>query len=461
MLHRSRIAAWKQPNTSRLHNAAPGTLLAAGEQRNRMKWSQYGRITLALIATLSLGLSVTACNPSFTLGYVFALGAGGSQGQISGYTIDSVSGALTPAVGSPFPAAGQFPVADAVDNRSKWLYVVNEASNSIVQFAIGSGATLQKLNTYTTPGTFPIAVTIDNESRYLFVVDSFAPAFNAQVSAGLNNGSVVGPKLNPISYPSATFPTYGCVAVYPISYTDGSLGAPVADPVSGQSCFPLNGQQAQQGSQPVGATATAFVNYLYVADQGTHSVYGYSVNYTTGVLTDIANNNYQSGVKPSAVTSDPTGRFVYVTDAYSNQLLGFNVQNDGSLQAMLNGPFATSLYPDGIVIDPRGYYLYVANFNANTVQSYAIDAGTGNPTLLKANPSVVTSTGPTCLSIESAYGRFLYVSDLQDNTVSGFELDPHTGQLTAVLNTPFAAVQNPTCLGTAANGSHPIQSITP
>ena len=85
----------------------------------------------------------------------------------------------------------------------------------------------------------------------------------------------------------------------------------------------------------------------------------------------------------------------------------------------------------------------------------------GASALLKANPSVVTSTGPTCLSIESAYGRFLYVSDLQDNTVSGFELDPHTGQLTAVLNTPFAAVQNPTCLGTAANGSHPIQSITP
>lgn len=426
-----------------------------------MKWSQYGRITLAFIASLSLGLSVTACNPSFTLGYVFALGAGGSQGQISGYRIDSVSGALTPAVGSPFPSAGQFPIADAIDNRSKWLYVANEVSNSIVQFAVGSGATLQKLNTYSTPGTFPIAVTIDNESRFLFVVDSFAPAFNAQIASGLNNGTVTAPKLNPLSYPAAAFPTYGCVAVYPISYTDGSLGTPIADPVSGQNCFPLNNAQPQQGSQPVGATATGFVSFLYVADQGTHSVYGYSVNYSNGVLTSLANNDYQAGVKPSAVTSDPTGRFVYVTDAYSNQLLGFNVQNDGSLQAMLNGPFATSLYPDGIVVDPRGLYLYVSNFNANTVQAFTIDSGTGNPTLIKGGPSVVTSTGPTCLSIESAYGRFVYVSDLQDNTVSGFELNPHTGTLVAVLNTPFAAAQNPTCVATAANGSHPIQSIGP
>ena len=38
-----------------------------------MKWSQYGRLTLALVASLALGLSITACNPSFTLGFVYAL----------------------------------------------------------------------------------------------------------------------------------------------------------------------------------------------------------------------------------------------------------------------------------------------------------------------------------------------------------------------------------------------------
>ena len=47
-----------------------------------MKWSQYGRLTLALVASLALGLSITACNPSFTLGFVYVLNtAQGSQGS--------------------------------------------------------------------------------------------------------------------------------------------------------------------------------------------------------------------------------------------------------------------------------------------------------------------------------------------------------------------------------------------
>ena len=58
-----------------------------------MKWSQYGRLTLALVASLALGLSMTACNPSFTLGFVYILNTAGTAGTISAYTIDSVSGA--------------------------------------------------------------------------------------------------------------------------------------------------------------------------------------------------------------------------------------------------------------------------------------------------------------------------------------------------------------------------------
>ncbi|HUZ04562.1 MAG TPA: beta-propeller fold lactonase family protein, partial [Acidobacteriaceae bacterium] len=424
--------------------------------------SQYGRITLALVASLALGLSITACNPSFTLGFVYVLSAKSSPGQINAYTIDSVSGALTPPdTGATISSGGQLPIADAIDNRSKWLYVVNEVSNSIVQFGITTGSALQQLNTYSTPGTYPIAVTIDPQSKYLFVVDSFGPAFNTQIAAAVAAGTLTAPKIAPLAPPAAPFATYGCVAVYPISFKDGSLGAAIADPVSGQNCFPLNGAAAAQGSQPIGVSATAFVNYLYVADQGTHTVYGYAVNYTNGVLTALANNNYQAGVKPSAIASDPTGRFVYVTDEYSNQLLGYNVQNDGSLQVMLNGPFDTDLYPSGIVIDPRGLFLYVTNYNTDNVQAYTIDLGTGNPSVIPSNLHSTTGTGPTCISIESAYGRFMYISDNLDNTVSGFELDPHTGILTSVLNAPFAAGGSPTCEATAANGSHPVQSITP
>ena len=39
-------------------------------------------------------------------------------------------------------------------------------------------------------------------------------------------------------------------------------------------------------------------------------------------------------VAPNAVASDPTGKFLYVTDGASNQMYGFQVQANGSLVMM-------------------------------------------------------------------------------------------------------------------------------
>jgi 6-phosphogluconolactonase len=409
-----------------------------------MKWSQYGRITLALVASLALGLGITACNPSFTLGFVYVLNTKSNPGTISAYTIDSVSGAITQVANSPFTTNQQYPVADAVSNNSKWLYVVGEIDNTVSQYKIGTDGKLYKNATYNTPGTYPIAVTIDTSSKYLFVVDSYAPGFNG----------VAPPNINPLQ--TNTIPTQGCVVVYPISSTDGTLGTPVQN--GGQSCFPIG--TAVLGSQPIGITATAFVSYLYVADQGTHSIYGYSVDYTTGQLTPLANNNFQAGVKPSAIISDPTGRFVYVTDQYQNVILAYNVLTGGALQSQLNGPFATDLYPYGMAIDPRGKFLYVTNYNANNVHAYTIDAATGNPIAVSGG-TYGTGTNPTCIAIEPAYGRYVYTANFVDNSVTGFKLNPATGVLTTVLNSPFPAGGQPTCIATAANGTHPVQSITP
>src|SRR5665213_1357769 len=242
-----------------------------------MKWSQYGRLTLALVASLALGLSVTACNPSFTLGFVYALNTKGAQGTISAYTIDSVSGAITQVANSPFPSGGQYPIAAAVTNNSKWMYVVHEIDNTVVQFGIGTDGKLYQTATVNTPGTYPIAATLDSTGKYLFVVDSYAPGYNG----------VAPPNINPLQTNST--PTLGCVVVYPISSKDGTLGAPVAG--NDGNCF-LVGTSPAIGAQPIGVTATPFVNYLYVADQGTHSVYGYSVNYTTGQLTPLSPNSF-------------------------------------------------------------------------------------------------------------------------------------------------------------------------
>ena len=411
-----------------------------------MKWSQYGRITLALVASLALGLSITACNPSFTLGFVYALNTKGATGTISAYTIDSVSGALTQTANSPFPSGGQYPVADAVSSNSKYLYVVNEIDNSVVQFNIGSDGKLFTQATVNTPGTFPIAVAIDPNNTFLYVVDSYAP--------NSSNLGLQPPNINQLQ-PTNPPPSQGCVVVYPINSTNGTLGTPIAG--NNGNCFLLG--TPLPGAQPIGITATAFVHYLYVADGGTASVYGFSINPATGQLTALSTT--RAGVKPSAITSDATGRFVYVTDSFQNVILGYLVASDGSLSTQLNGPFPTGLFPDGIVGDPRGKFLYVTNFNANTVNAYTIDAATGNPIAVAGSGGFGTGTEPTCIVVDPAYGRFVYTANFIDGTVTGFKLNITSGALTTVLNSPFPAGAQPVCDAVVANGTHPVQSITP
>ncbi|MGH9616413.1 MAG: YncE family protein, partial [Acidobacteriaceae bacterium] len=87
-------------------------------------------------------------------------------------------------------------------------------------------------------------------------------------------------------------------------------------------------------------------------------------------MTPLAANNFQAGVKPSAILSDPTGRFVYVTDQYQNLILAYNILTGGALQSQVNGPFPTDLYPYAMVADPRGKFLYVTNYNSNDVRAY-------------------------------------------------------------------------------------------
>ena len=86
-------------------------------------------------------------------------------------------------------------------------------------------------------------------------------------------------------------------------------------------------------------------------------------------------------LSPNAVASDPTGKFLYVTDGATNQMYGFLVQSNGSLVLMAK-PFKTDNLPNAVAVDPRGIYVYVANYNANDISAYTIDQSTGNATPL-------------------------------------------------------------------------------
>ncbi len=83
-----------------------------------------------------------------------------SDNTVSGLAIDSTSGALSPALNSPF-TAGTGPIS--VTASAKALYVTNLGSGNVSAYSIDSttGATTQLDKSPFSAGTAPVSATID------------------------------------------------------------------------------------------------------------------------------------------------------------------------------------------------------------------------------------------------------------------------------------------------------------
>ena len=101
-----------------------------------MKFRKFGRISLALAVSLGTGLGVTSCSTDHTVGYMYVTGQ--QYNQVSGYTIDSNLGNLTPTQNSPYSSGGANPIKELVANAGRFLYVLNAGCGGTGQAACSS-----------------------------------------------------------------------------------------------------------------------------------------------------------------------------------------------------------------------------------------------------------------------------------------------------------------------------------
>jgi 6-phosphogluconolactonase (cycloisomerase 2 family) len=351
--------------------------------------------------------------------------------------VDSQSGALR--IGAPTVSSGGVgPVAIAVTGNFYHLYVANATSKNVVHFAIATNGVLTVKDTITLAAP-PVSLAVNAASNYLYVVYGTT---------------------------SAT------LAEYPLSVTDGTIGAPTAQIPLTVPAYPAD------TIVPTGVDVLANNNNVYVStyDSSAYNpagsvsstanpgwVFGFSVG-SGGALNATAGSPYKAGVKPSAITSDPVNRFVYVTDFASNELIGYSIQTGGVLNFLVNGPFKTGNQPSSIVVDPRGIYIYVSNSLDSSITGYSIALPTGTPSaIVNSNSSLVyaTDTQPVGITVDPALGRFVYTANHLGNSVSGFRLDPNTGVVTITQATPYPTGANPTALVLVPHGNHSVQSVTP
>jgi 6-phosphogluconolactonase len=391
-----------------------------------MKFSKFGRIALASVVSLGLGFGATACGPSNTIDFLYVTSSKQNPGQINVYTVDSQAGALIPILDSPYPSGGRNPVADVASPNGKNLYVINHDDNTVVEFAIGTDGKLYPQQTCNMPGSYPTQLAINKAGTYLYIVETFQPNYSTNI------------------------PGPGAMVVFPVN-SNGGLGP-------SNNCTPVaNGTNAffPVGNNPVAVNVLASGNYVYAVNETDATISAFQVG-SSGALSLFA--TYPVGVAPNAAASDPTSKFLYVTDGAANQMIGFLIQVNGTLIAMQT-PFKTDNLPDAVEVDPRGIYAYVANYNANDVSAYAIDRSTGNATQISGSTTYAVDAGPLCILIEPSEGRYIYTANFLGNTVSGLFLNPATGALSAVQNTPFKAAGQPTCSAAITHGNHSVETV--
>jgi len=423
----------------------------------RMKFNKSSQLLLASAACLLAASLVTACGTLTTdFVYVTSSKAAGSNnyGEIDVFEINSQSGFMRQIPTSPFPSGGRNPVAEAVSSDQFNLYVVNQDDNSIVQFAIGNDGKVYPQNTVNTPGIYPLAVAVSGTS--LFVLDTFQPL--------------------PIC--STADPCSGSIGVLPITVGIGSppsdtLGSPVAN--GSLTYWPLcqygyvsatNFTQCAAGPTNDVITPTALNvlrsgAYVFISayDSTVTPNRGYIFAFAVGsggaltpvnggVPHDMGIGGSGLGIHPTAVASDATSTYVYVTDSTNGVVASYSIAS-GALTRIGDTP--TGNQPSAIVADPQYPFVYVANSLDDTVSAYSISNG-----VLTSLGSYATGTQPVAIGIDPSTNHFLYTANFlgsgTNGTISGFELDPTAGTLVNSENSPYNANAQPTAVAAIPHG---------
>ncbi|MGC1423423.1 MAG: beta-propeller fold lactonase family protein [Terracidiphilus sp.] len=406
-----------------------------------MKFNNPIQLVAISAASLLAATVLSAC-ATLTVDFVYvssAKGAGpNNYGEVDVFEINSESGRMRQIVTSPFPSGGRNPVAEAVSPDEADLYVVNRDDNTIVQFIIGSDGKLYPQNTVNTPGIFPLAVTVSG--KFLYVVNTYQPL----------------PTCNPAS------PCSGSVAVFPIlsaeeaaalkpSQPANTLGPPKVNTSISASYWPLllSGTSASDVFVPTAVTSAASGAYVYITGYDSSTNLGYLFGFTAnsdGTLTALSGFPVAVGSRPSAVTSDANGAYLYITDSLQNLVYSFQI-NGGALTASGGSPFPTGSQPTAIVLDATAKYAMIANGQDSNVGVYSISSGT-----LSRLGTYTTGTQPVAIGIDPSLNQYVFTANFLGNNVSGFQLNLSNGSLLNSQFSPSGSNPNPTAVAAITHG---------
>jgi len=241
----------------------------------------------------------------------------------------------------------------------------------------------------------------------------------------------------------------------------GSVSAFAIDAVTG-ALAAVAGSPFKAGSDSVGVAVDPSGKFAYVANSGSRDVSSFAIDPATGALAAVAGSPFPAGEGPRSVAVDPSGKFVYVAGFYPYypvyDVFAFTIDaSTGALAAVAGSPFAAGEGPHFVTVDPSGRFLYVTN--AGTISVFALDTLTGELAAVAGSPFATGGVGPIAISPSGKFAYALaalprpparprktepsadraYMARGYPDGVAAFAIDAATGVPTAVPGSPFAA----------------------
>jgi 6-phosphogluconolactonase (cycloisomerase 2 family) len=178
-------------------------------------------------------------------------------------------------------------------------------------------------------------------------------------------------------------------------YLAGEPGPNTRGDVSAFRIDPVSGALTEIDSSPFGADFGAYRpwidpegRYLYVANNGSGSLAVYAVDPASGALTEVPGSPYDTPTFTGYVQFHPSGRFLYATA--NRFFLAYGIGADGSLSELNPPPrvpadvkLEDGDYVRALSVTADGRFLYAVE-DSGYIFAYAIDAGSGAPSLLSS-----------------------------------------------------------------------------
>ena len=322
---------------------------------------------------------------------------------------------------------------------SRFLYAAVPAANQIVIFREdpNAGVLTQLAGSPITAGQAVQSLALHPSKKFLYAANSgVTPVGNISLYTISATGTLteVTPRTNAGSSP--TLLAMDAAGTFLCAANSGS------GDISVYSIDASTGALTQIGSNvPIGMSALNMVisasgNILYVTGQpgNTGAIQAFSIDLAATApaapLSALPTSPYLTGNDPAGVVIVPGGGFLYTANKIDNAISEFTINSDGSLTPVAGSPIAVPyIGPVALLVEKSGKYMYVANQGSSNLTAFSI--GSNGGLNLLANSQFSTGAQPGFIAADPS-GKYLFVGNQSGSTIQSMSLNESSGVLTSV-----------------------------